>query len=447
MTSETILLTFLSGQKLGGDEEPVAMSEYKAVRYRFPGEAEARIATHFGLALLAHLKDSPGASTPERVVILGSAGSRWDHLLHLAGAGHAVIADWSDRIARKRLVKDGRFCPDLAKQLAECLGSYFRSAHDCRAEAVLIPPGENPEEQVQTLRIILDAIPAGARVWLDVTHGLRSMPLLGMLAAQLAHRLKGATILGLWYGALELGSKDRDKPREESIVPVMDLKGLLSAMEWAEADSAFAASGHLGALAEPLPKEEPLGELRTKLQAAADMERMMRVRESSDAAQSVSRAWPAHDEGIEGLFRERVQEHLSWGKEPNQALMFASLARRYLQRRDPLRAVVYAREAVVEDILAMQGQHRPLFIAEDASRAARGEKYDHKQVTKVLESYGEWAARNFPEFKPAKDVLKELRNAMAHVNSAEDKDAKTFPTDLDALIAEIEKRFRELGLP
>lgn len=82
----------------------------------------------------------------------------------------------------------------------------------------------------------------GDALILDFTHGFRSMPLVGVVAASVAARVHHATIEGLVYGAFE--QKDCN-----GVAPVVDLMPFYDLLRWQAASDEFARTGLAGSLA------------------------------------------------------------------------------------------------------------------------------------------------------------------------------------------------------
>lgn len=90
---------------------------------------------------------------------------------------------------------------------------------------------------------IADRLPAGCRVTLDVTHGLRHHAFLFYSLALYLRSLRGVRIEGAWYGMLETGTPTK---------PIIDLRPALDLAEWFHAVRLFRDTGSASALAELL---------------------------------------------------------------------------------------------------------------------------------------------------------------------------------------------------
>ncbi|MFC6619298.1 TIGR02221 family CRISPR-associated protein [Deinococcus radiophilus] len=116
-------------------------------------------------------------------------------------------------------------------------GDYVR-AHHPEFEFVPIPEGRDEAEAWRLFQVIAETIPASSRVIFDITHGLRSLPMLGFLALSYLRVVKDIQVERVLYGALEL------TPREEgALTPVIDLTPLVMLLDWAQASEEFLRTG------------------------------------------------------------------------------------------------------------------------------------------------------------------------------------------------------------
>lgn len=231
MASDTQIVTFL-GRKRETGITPTA--PYAHYYYKF-AQAERRTEPRFlfGPVLWDHLRR--GAAAAPRLVVLGSVQSCWELLIHelAAVAGKQTVTPHCMKVA-EAIPQLGSLDPGdapLRDAIASLRGAIAEALQGIGAsswvEFDIIPEGGTEGDQVETLLKVFGRVGEGVALHVDVTHGLRSMPMLGMLAAMLARRLRQATIKGLWYAAADL-ENDWNSAEE---APVLDLKGLLSAVD------------------------------------------------------------------------------------------------------------------------------------------------------------------------------------------------------------------------
>ncbi len=351
---------------------------YQTARYRFPG-GEFQETAFFGLALLRRLR-------PDRVAILGTTGSMWHILLELV---------------------DGAMDPELRRRLAEGAQSAGPAAEDLRAaevflseslglqvKLVLIPHGRDLNEQIEILRIMGEQVQAGDRVALDVTHGLRHLPMLSLLSALLLRSLRGASVEHIYYGALDLTD------RQTGETPVLDLKGLLEMADWSQALAGFRADGDYGRLAQTLSSTGLPEEAVAELESAAFFEKVCQFDRARNHLGRAGKLIRKLEAPVARIFIEALSAELERVRAPNLAEHQELLARRAAERGDWLRALTLLREAVVQQW--MTPEERKL-------RGPEGVALRNK-VAKQLRG----RSRVIPKISAAFGRLTGLRNALVH---------------------------------
>lgn len=106
-----------------------------------------------------------------------------------------------------------------------------------------VPLGASVEEFWQLFDILAGLIQDGDRIVLDITHGLRSMPIVALMAASFLRVARpGSELAMLSYGAYEA--------REGDNTPMFDLTPLVSLLDWTAATQQFLRSGDAEGLSE-----------------------------------------------------------------------------------------------------------------------------------------------------------------------------------------------------
>lgn len=108
-----------------------------------------------------------------------------------------------------------------------------------------IPNGETPQELWEILKAILDHVPLGVNLTLDITHGFRSFPFVFFTAAVFLEALRDVRINAVYYGMLSEGQG-----------PMVDLSLVLDMVEWFYATRIFKETGQAYHLNELLAKLE-----------------------------------------------------------------------------------------------------------------------------------------------------------------------------------------------
>lgn len=96
-----------------------------------------------------------------------------------------------------------------------------------RAQPLDIDDALNVAAQWSNFGKILEAIPEGAVLSVDLTHGFRAIPILFSVAIELLVRVKHVTLRAAYYGAYE--------PRKSGPFPIVEMSGFFSVNRWAEA--------------------------------------------------------------------------------------------------------------------------------------------------------------------------------------------------------------------
>lgn len=175
-----VLLTFLGTGK------------YEPCRYSFPTAAEpSDEVIYYSAALAGQLK-------PDRVVSLETAAAASKHGKELAAAFRAL---------------------------------------GCEHEAVRIPGGASETELWEIFGALTTHVPRGCTLHLDITHGFRSLPVLGFIALSYLRVTRDVNIGGIYYGAWEA------RDGATMVAPTFQLAPFLTLLDWTAAADQFFNSG------------------------------------------------------------------------------------------------------------------------------------------------------------------------------------------------------------
>ena len=209
--------------------------------------------------------------------------------------------------------------------------------------------------------------------------------MIAVVAAVYLQAVRSVRVRELWYGFYD--------PDTESGT-AHDLSGLLRLFDWVQALSQFEHGGDYGVFA-PLLAAEGRPELDRPVREAAFFERTTR---DAPAKEKITTVFHDLDRapltGLGGLFQSALEERLGWAREDNPQRRQRALASRHLERRDYLRAVVYAFEAFVTHL-----------VYED-----RGDHTSYEDRDKAKSDY------EGGEPSSAYRDLRDLRNALVHVS-------------------------------
>ncbi len=333
MTS--VLLTFLGRVPRQGDR-------YRTVRYDFGDGKPVEPAAFFGWPLAERVK-------PDRMVILGTEGSMWDHLFDEdVGLGEGAEAERLPLLdaVKRAAVRPSHLIP-LEAPLSKRLGREVRLR--------LIPYCRTEPEQLSLLSRMAEHVERGDRVHLDITHGFETLPVIGMIGGLYLRRARDAHIAGIWHGAYDPDSGE---------APVQNVAGLLHAADWLEALAAYDSHGDYGVFG---PLLGPAGE---QLQKAAFFERTsnpLKAREALNAWVNRRDRIPVDDPATE-LFSEQVEARLSWRRGPARGAWEKALAWRQLEHGDYLRAAIFGLEAAITSEVQQRGGDVGDYETRDAMR-------------------------------------------------------------------------------
>jgi len=291
---------------------------YKTTAYDLDGQTYAT--PFFALALTRH-------HAADTLRILGTAGSMWDVLSVELEPDSIDSPAWD---ALERAVAADAVTQDHLDAVAPLLDRPGRPRHQLR----LIPYGADERGQVEILRILAEGFGPGDRLLLDVTHGLRHLPMLGLISAFYLRAVAGAEVGGIYYAPYE-----RER---EGATPALRLDGLMNLYEWLRALECFNKDGDYGVFGGLLQADGLRGDLLTE---AAFLERVAVAPNAKRKLDSFmqDQGEPASPAGR--LFLPVLEQRIDWRRGRDRAAWEGRLARNYLERGDYLRAAQFGFEA------------------------------------------------------------------------------------------------------
>jgi len=370
--------------------------KYRTARYRF-NNGTVEETRYFGHALAKQLP-------LDKMILLGTQGSMWDVLMDDLGQGEELA---EDRLALIDEVDNNRVEENRLETLAPLLERKIGKPCHLR----LIPFGQNEEEQTRILEVLINEVEEKDEVYLDVTHGFRHLPMLGLLSALYLRTVKGVSIQGLYYGALDMFYKNTGE------TPVLRLDGLLTIADWIEAIARHDQSGDYGVFASLLP-DHP------NIQALERASFYERTSNSAQAREQLSTFHGGFKDAklpfVARLFRKPLEKRIAWFKGKNRAEREEQLAQRYLERRDYLRAAIFGYESHVTKRTVEHKQNSNNFN-------------ERKAATESLKNESE-------EFRE----LEYLRNTMAHGVQSKSKEIDQSLDSESNLRQKFERLFKKL---
>lgn len=374
---------------------------YRRTPYRFDGATSSIETAFFGWAAWQHLRrqDQP----PDTWVILGTPTSSWDCLYDIFESDLPDGLDaWSARAEAE--IDDGGIGPATLvdfSSFAGCLGvPTLRLA---------VMPME-PDAAFVVLHSLLDE---DARIVLDITHALRMLPVLALLALGALRWMKGVRIEDVIYGNLE-GS-----PREQVEKDVVSLRQAARVAELAPSLARIALVDDFEE-AETVCNEIGIGtpQERLELRRQSILTAMLYPREAEAQAGRLWQrlgAWPAAGGTMASVIGDWIRQRAtdaaggrSGGIPITQRLLF--LSEKFLTRRDYLRCMLQLNEA---NRIILAGQFGLGVHAEFGDLfAALGEKRPHDEIiqdVRVLTALRNYTAHGAGGnlIRPAEVLLRE----------------------------------------
>lgn len=124
---------------------------------------------------------------------------------------------------------------DASEKNGSALDAAFASLevdHQC----VAIAEGKSTDELWEIFAALTEHVPEGCTLHLDITHGFRSLPLLGFIAVSYLRVARDIKLGGIHYGAWEARN-------ESGVAPTFDLTPFLSLLDWTSAAEDFLSTG------------------------------------------------------------------------------------------------------------------------------------------------------------------------------------------------------------
>lgn len=320
---------------------PIATSglrkDYRLSRYRFFDDQgkivwDSQPAKHFAHAVFEYHRQF-NESPFSKVVILGTSGSMWDALSESFGgtSGEALsgtVFELSEMVDKNSVVQSvlDRYAMELSR------------SNEVEIQLQLIPSAADKSGQSEILRRLNESVGQNDSVWLDVTHGYRHLPILGLAAAAISAMAANARVEEISYGAMEMSTGE--------YTPVISLKWILRLLQVLNASSSLSSYRQLRPLVECFPS----GRLRNALDDAAYKLDVMRIDEAGIAVrecvsllnQNLTQL-PLELQIVSSLILDRLQQY---GQLNRTIAGLTYLAERSLEADDFLRSAIFLAEAV-----------------------------------------------------------------------------------------------------
>jgi len=318
---------------LGRFQRTAGGGGYQRVAYRFADSDRLIETEFFGHAAWKHLRHS--ADPVEKWVILGTPTSSWDCLFALFDELPEGIEAWLDQ-ATGEIARGG--IADETLRAFEAFASYL-GVPDLKLRTM-------PLASDGAFVVLHDVLNEGARVVLDITHGLRALPALALLALGSLRWIKGVRLDDVLYGNFEgtMGGQPKDvvsllgAARLAELAPSFARIALVDDFE--EAENVCAALD-IGV------KEDWL-----ELRRQAILTTMLYPKEAVDQAKGLWKRlgrWPTAGVSMASVIgawiRQRATEAIGGGARIPLEERLLRQAEKFLDRRDYLRCMLPLNEA------------------------------------------------------------------------------------------------------
>lgn len=309
---------------------------------------------------------------PSRIILLGTPGSMWD--VFLEGEAESLETQWlelADAVPKQAVNRD----------LLSPFEHFLSKKLNCTAHCELIPYARTTVEQLNILSRLAELLEKDEQVVIDVTHGFRHLPMLGLVAARFLRKIKNISVNQIYYGAFEMTA--------DQTTPVLELRGLLELLDWVDALGTFDKDGDYGVFADLLTKQGLASNNAALLRRASFHERTSNSSQATQALSTVSAAIAGLDTPLFNLFKQQLAKRLSWFRKATRGQREMQLARDYLARGDFLRATIYGLEGLISNRITKNGKDENNFL-------------ERKDVSETLKDSTQFNQLNY------------LRNALAH---------------------------------
>ncbi len=233
--------------------------------YVFQDSGEVVKARYCALALLEHLKTR--STLPHRLVVLGTPGSCWDTLIEVlhdhSGVRENVCPD-IQTLAVKLETRGKKPDRPLQQKDLDAWESWVNehaAPPGVRVEFRLVDYAVTPEAQRAFIQTIDTLVRGAGRISFDLTHSLRHLATLALLAALIIRKHRDIAT-SVYYGAFEISQQN------EGLSPVIRLDGLLDMLDFLAALAAYDKDGDYAVFA-PLLEEKGAKKQAAQLREAS----------------------------------------------------------------------------------------------------------------------------------------------------------------------------------
>lgn len=311
-----------------------------------------------------------------------------------------------------------------------------------------IPNGKDRNEAWAIFNAVVakydELFPEGSdqpEVYMDITNGLRSIPVLMLSIARYLQRSRRINLRGIFYGAYDAVEQTR------KVKPVYQVDSFITVLDWASAIDTFLMTGNSVQLAEVLETQnlaiqnaaEIADALRT-LSEALDLVRIEEVHQYSqsavDAVKKVDVVGLTAENRIIAELLRRLQfelEPLAMSQPQSNLTLFLKknlkLVLWYFKRNRYQDAMLVAREWM----LTYKMQHQSATHKRTKYSPAEMFMREHREAE---EGFHQWKIKDKKELHRE---INDVRNSLAHGGFSDDQTAQDIITRINSVIANLQK--------
>lgn len=207
--------------------------------------------------------------------------------------------------------------------LESCIGKHMTVLN--------IPSKQSKEDIWEIFEACTSVVDEGDSIIVDITHGFRSLPLVGFAIAAFLQRVKDVQVKHVLYGCYE--------DRHENCSPVYDLAPIIHLLNWADALKTFASRGDAKELAVLLSQahQEPW---QAAIKEKGQLPRLLKnlSRQIKDLSEALHLSRPLDVMSISKVLSHTMDEVSEEGEAQQWAKPFALVLEKFRDELTPLAA-------------------------------------------------------------------------------------------------------------
>jgi hypothetical protein len=310
-----------------------------------------------------------------------------------------------------------------------------------------IPNGKDRNEAWVIFNAIVEKydvmFPKGSaqpEVYMDVTNGLRSIPILMLSIARYLQRSRQIDLRGIFYGAFDAVE------RSENVKPVYQVDSFMTVLDWASAVDTFLTTGNSVHLAEMLEMQnlaienaDEIADSLRDLSTALDLVRIEQIHQCADSLVKAISKVNTEDMAAEGRIIVELLHRLQSEFEPlaiatPQANMRTFLKKNlklvlwYSNRNRYQDAMLIAREWILT--YKMQNKNAKLKRSYSTS-----EIFD-RSIRESEDGYYQWSV---PDKKSLNEEINSVRNSLLHGGFSDEQSAQDMVDRIENVTAKLQK--------